>query len=79
MPADVIPGDPDILGMTEDSRKVAPGFLFVAISGLRSNGANHLNEAVCRGASAILIKAEGEACKFPGVTVVITSKDPRHC
>ena len=79
MPSDVILGDPDILGMTEDSRKVAPGFLFVAISGLRSNGVNHLKEAVCRGASAILIKAEEEACQFPGVTVVITSKDPRHC
>ena len=78
LPAENIAGDPEILGMTEDSRRVESGFLFVAISGLRSDGANHLEEAVRRGAAAILIKA-GETHEFPGVTVVTTSKDPRYC
>ena len=78
LPVENITGDPDILGITEDSRRVESGFLFVAISGLRSDGANHLREAVRRGASAILIKA-GETHRFPGVTVVTTFREPRQC
>ncbi len=77
LPENVV-GDPDILGITQDSRKVKPGFLFVAITGLRSDGENYLQEAVRRGALAILIRA-GKTCRFPGVTVVATSRDPRHC
>ena len=78
LPVENIAGDPDILGMTEDSRRIEPGFLFVAISGMRFDGINYLQEAVRRGASAVLIE-EGKTCNAPGVTVVNTSRDLRHC
>jgi UDP-N-acetylmuramoyl-L-alanyl-D-glutamate--2,6-diaminopimelate ligase len=46
--------DPEIVGLTADSRTVAPGFLFVALRGTRQDGRTFAAEAVARGAAAIL-------------------------
>lgn len=46
--------DVDICGITADSRKVEPGFLFVALAGLKFNGADFIEDAVKAGAAAIL-------------------------
>ena len=46
--------DLDIAGLTEDSRKVQPGFLFAALSGSKADGRAYIADAVKRGASAIL-------------------------
>lgn len=43
-----------ISGLVMDSRRVVPGNLFFALPGLRSDGADFLDEAVSRGASAII-------------------------
>jgi UDP-N-acetylmuramoyl-L-alanyl-D-glutamate--2,6-diaminopimelate ligase len=40
-----------------DSRKVAPGTLFVAVKGTKSDGHNFINDAVSSGASAIICEA----------------------
>lgn len=45
-----------ISGITADSRKVQPGFLFVAISGNRADGARFIPDAIARGATAILME-----------------------
>ena len=63
--------DPDITGLTEDSRSVEPGFLFAAVSGSSSDGANYLQEAVRRGAAAIL--AEPGKCLGLQTSVPIIS------
>ncbi len=44
----------DIAGITADSRQVAPGDLFAAIPGTRSDGRRFIAEAVSRGAVAVL-------------------------
>ncbi len=44
----------DIAGLTCDSRKVEPGFLFAALPGTRADGLNFIPEAIKRGAVAIL-------------------------
>ncbi len=44
----------DIAGITADSRQVAPGFLFAALPGSRTDGRTFIAEAVSRGAVAIL-------------------------
>lgn len=44
----------DILGITADSRKVGPGYLFVALAGLNFNGADFIDDAIGAGAVAIL-------------------------
>ena len=43
-----------ITGLTADSRLVQPGFLFAALAGSRADGRSYIDEAVRRGAAAIL-------------------------
>jgi UDP-N-acetylmuramoyl-L-alanyl-D-glutamate--2,6-diaminopimelate ligase len=43
-----------ISGLVMDSRRVVPGNLFFALPGMRADGASFLDEAVSRGASAIV-------------------------
>ncbi|NOZ75823.1 MAG: UDP-N-acetylmuramoyl-L-alanyl-D-glutamate--2,6-diaminopimelate ligase [FCB group bacterium] len=49
-----IPPDLWISGVATDSRQVQPGFLFVAIKGFSSDGNQFIDDALSRGASAIL-------------------------
>jgi UDP-N-acetylmuramoyl-L-alanyl-D-glutamate--2,6-diaminopimelate ligase len=46
--------DPEIIGVTADSRRVEPGFLFAALRGTTRDGRSYAAEAVARGAVAIL-------------------------
>ena len=48
----------DILGVTADSRKCGPGFLFAALHGSRTDGSKYVADAVSRGAVAILTGGE---------------------
>lgn len=49
-----------ILGVTHDSRRVQPGFLFVAIPGATTDGHLFLEDAFARGAAAALVSREPE-------------------
>jgi UDP-N-acetylmuramoyl-L-alanyl-D-glutamate--2,6-diaminopimelate ligase len=44
----------EIRGLTADSREVAPGFLFAALPGTKTDGRRFVDEAVARGAVAVL-------------------------
>ena len=46
--------DPEITGVTADSRKVKPGYLFAALPGSRADGATFAARAVEAGAAAVL-------------------------
>jgi UDP-N-acetylmuramoyl-L-alanyl-D-glutamate--2,6-diaminopimelate ligase len=46
--------DPDIVGITADSRQVKPGFLFAALRGTQRDGRAFAAEAAAKGAAAIL-------------------------
>lgn len=46
--------DLDITGIAYDSRRVKKGDLFIAISGLKSNGHQFISDAVSRGAAAVV-------------------------
>jgi UDP-N-acetylmuramoyl-L-alanyl-D-glutamate--2,6-diaminopimelate ligase len=46
--------DPEIIGLTADSRQVQPGFLFAALRGTARDGRTFAADAVARGAVAIL-------------------------
>jgi UDP-N-acetylmuramoyl-L-alanyl-D-glutamate--2,6-diaminopimelate ligase len=50
----VIPSNPEISGITADSRLVTPGALFVALSGSKADGRGFVADAVTRGAAAVL-------------------------
>jgi UDP-N-acetylmuramoyl-L-alanyl-D-glutamate--2,6-diaminopimelate ligase len=47
----------EITGVAYDSRRVAPGQVFVALKGLRADGAEFVQQAVERGAAAIVSEA----------------------
>src|SRR5437762_4418360 len=47
-------GDPEIVGITADSRQVKPGFLFAALRGTQQDGRAFAAEAIKKGAAAIL-------------------------
>ena len=66
--------DPEITGVTADSRMVRPGFLFAALPGARVDGRDFAPAAVAAGAAAIL--AGGD---IPGLGVpVVRESDPRR-
>jgi UDP-N-acetylmuramoyl-L-alanyl-D-glutamate--2,6-diaminopimelate ligase len=50
-----------ISGITLDSRQVAPGFIFVAVRGLKMDGNRFIPDAIARGAAAIVSALPGEA------------------
>lgn len=48
----------DLKGLTSDSRKVEPGYLFAALPGSKTDGARFLREAVAKGARVVLARPE---------------------
>jgi UDP-N-acetylmuramoyl-L-alanyl-D-glutamate--2,6-diaminopimelate ligase len=60
--------------VTDDSRKVVPGAMFVAKRGARLDGAAFIEDAVARGASAVLVEQGAPTPTVdPGVSVVRAS------
>jgi UDP-N-acetylmuramoyl-L-alanyl-D-glutamate--2,6-diaminopimelate ligase len=72
--------DREITGLTDDSRRVSPGGLFVAVKGTQSDGHRYLNQAVSAGAGALVVEAgyvPANALDALGVPV-IEVRDSRH-
>jgi len=63
--------DRPIRGAAVDSRSVEPGQLFVALPGERTDGHLHLDEAVARGAAALLVtRGIEDVAPFGDVSIV---------
>jgi UDP-N-acetylmuramoyl-L-alanyl-D-glutamate--2,6-diaminopimelate ligase len=76
------PLDPEIAGLTADSREVRPGYLFAALSGTWLDGRAFAAEAVSRGAAAILTdRAEGlDLAPSRGERVaIVVDANPHRC
>jgi UDP-N-acetylmuramoyl-L-alanyl-D-glutamate--2,6-diaminopimelate ligase len=48
----------EIKGLSCDSKVVKEGYLFIAVRGSRFNGADFINEAIDRGAKAVILESE---------------------
>ncbi len=70
-------GEVSIDALSADSRKVAPGTLFAALKGTRSDGMAFVHDAVSSGASAVLAASPAPA-GHPANIPWVLSKDPRH-
>jgi UDP-N-acetylmuramoyl-L-alanyl-D-glutamate--2,6-diaminopimelate ligase len=57
--------DPEIAGVTADSRKVGPGFLFAALPGSKVDGRSFIPGAIAAGAAAILAPDDVEGLAAP--------------
>lgn len=70
----------DIQGLTADSRDVRQGYLFAAFPGTNCDGRDYINQAIEKGAIAILVT---EGSKLPEITsqdplVIIEDENPRQ-
>lgn len=59
---------PELRGVTDDSRRVTPGSLFCAVIGSSRDGHEYLDDAIRRGAAAVLVTRPGRY-PVPGVVV----------
>ena len=50
--------DPEVTGVTADSRKVRPGYLFAALPGSQSDGSAFAAKAVAAGAVAVIAEQD---------------------
>jgi UDP-N-acetylmuramoyl-L-alanyl-D-glutamate--2,6-diaminopimelate ligase len=69
-------GDRVITGVHQDSRKIAPGDLFVARAGEKANGEAFIEDAIRRGAAAVLVK-KGSSAVFEGAARIEAEDVPR--
>jgi UDP-N-acetylmuramoyl-L-alanyl-D-glutamate--2,6-diaminopimelate ligase len=65
--------DPDISGITPDSRAVREGFLFAALPGAKADGSAFIPQAEERGAAAVLAKP-GVRTRLP----LVADEEPRQ-
>jgi UDP-N-acetylmuramoyl-L-alanyl-D-glutamate--2,6-diaminopimelate ligase len=65
----------DIKGLSADSRDIKKGFLFAALSGVRFDGRDFMDQAVINGATHILAQT---GTRFPEGVVEIESDHPRR-
>ena len=70
-----VASDPIITGVTSDSRKVAPGSLFVALPGAAADGRAFIPQALAQGAAAVLAPTDTPENSAP---VLVTSGDVRR-
>ena len=70
-----VASDPVITGVTADSRKVAPGSLFVALPGHAADGRAFIPQALAQGAAAVLAPSDTPDGAAP---VLVTSGDVRR-
>ena len=68
--------DPEIAGLTADSRAVKPGDLFAALPGGKADGRAFIKDAIARGAVAVLAPA-GTVLDDPD-TALVTDANPRR-
>jgi UDP-N-acetylmuramoyl-L-alanyl-D-glutamate--2,6-diaminopimelate ligase len=65
-----------VAGVAYDSRKVAPGELFVAVAGLKQDGRRFITEALERGAGAVVLEgADALAGSATGRVLVPSSRE----
>jgi len=64
-----------VSGIAYDSRRVEPGFLFVAVKGFRTDGHLYIGEALTRGASGIILE---KPVSLPAGVPWVRVKDSRR-
>ena len=70
--------DIDITGLAADSRQVREGHLFAAFRGSRTDGRCFVDDALDRGAVAILVGDEAGMPALGGRAAIVAAASPRH-
>lgn len=69
-------GAVEILGLSADSRSLRPGELFAALPGTRADGTAFIDDAIAKGAAAVLLDAAAAVDALP--VPVVRDPDPRR-
>src|SRR3954454_5331180 len=64
------PTDPEVVGISSDSRSVKPGYIFVAVPGTTLDGLRFVDDAVASGAVAIVAEKAPSQSLPPGVALI---------
>jgi len=72
-----LPGTP-LAGLTADSRKVLPGYLFAALPGSKHDGRQFIRAAVAAGAVAVLAPEDTDPSLIPEGVTLVTDANPRR-
>jgi UDP-N-acetylmuramoyl-L-alanyl-D-glutamate--2,6-diaminopimelate ligase len=64
----------DVLGLTSDSRAVAPGWVFFAVPGVHVDGHDYVSQAVGAGAIAVVVERELPGLAVPQLIVDATRR-----
>ena len=70
--------DPEIVGLSADSRAVKPGFLFAALAGTRHKGSDFIADAVRQGAVAVLAAPDAAPAADAFPIALIVDPNPRR-
>ena len=74
------PENPEILGVSTDSRNICGGELFIAIQGYRDDGSLYIEDAVGRGAAAVVVHENlFQDVKGRIAVPVCSASSPRNC
>ncbi len=65
--------DFEVKGVTCDSKQVTDGFIFVAIKGNRVDGHKFIDEAINKGAKAVVVQSQDASHPSIGSTSLTTS------
>lgn len=68
----------EVTGLTDDSRAVKPGHVFVAVKGAKADGHRHLAQAVLAGAAALVVQEQPAGGSVPPSVPVIQVPDSRR-
>src|SRR5207248_2204839 len=69
----------EVMGLTDDSRQVKPGTLFIAVRGTKSDGHQYLKQAAAAGAVGLVVQSgQGDVKVSFGALPVIEVPDSRH-
>jgi UDP-N-acetylmuramoyl-L-alanyl-D-glutamate--2,6-diaminopimelate ligase len=71
-------GDIEIRGLTADSRRVQPGWLFAALPGTRADGRAYIADALARGAAAVLLPDEASLPPLAQPVPILRHGNPRR-
>ena len=69
--------DPEIGGLTNDSRRVKPGDLFVAVNGCGNDGRAYIDKAIENGAAAVMLEDPAGRSQPCGDVSIVIVKDSR--
>lgn len=70
--------DPEIAGMTANSRAVEPGFLFAALPGTQVDGRDYIADALAKGAVAVLAPPGTALPPSDQDVALLTAQNPRR-